>query len=440
MGYGGTKTEAQRLVDEMSKMTDIQKELGIEVKEGDLSFGNLANAISVAQKRMGVMGTTAKEADGTLTGSFASMSAAFENFKADLAMGNDVTTDVEALVGAVITNFQNMIPMIGNVLTALPGALKQAFATLADNFDLNEVTNIIIEKIEMLPDLIGQFADWLQAKADGEGESKFGAAVGAIIVALGRAFIASLPAIASSLDAGFQILIELLGSLGAVILTAFDGWVNTYLLPKGQEIITAIGNGIQAAWEQMKTYAAGIVDKVKEGVTANLTKILTAGRELVGKFGDGIRNAIGTLTSIGMNIVQGIWSGISGGLSWIKNMITGWVGNVLAFIKNLFGIHSPSSVMADEIGRWIPPGIAVGIDANTDALKDSMKNLEAETVSAFNVGDFTRQLSYQPAEPARQVSTSFVIYGAEHQDEKAIARYVKNVILGDVIDKELAYA
>ena len=63
--YGGTKEEMQRLIEDASKMTDVMDELGIKVEAGDLSFANIANAISVVQSNMGVMGTTAKEASAT---------------------------------------------------------------------------------------------------------------------------------------------------------------------------------------------------------------------------------------------------------------------------------------------------------------------------------------------------------------------------------------
>ena len=66
--------------------------------------------------------------------------------------------------------------------------------------------------------------------------------------------------------------------------------------------------------------------------------------------------------TIGDNVVKGIWNGISNGYSWIKNKIKGWVGDVLSFVKKLFGIKSPSTVFRDEIGEMLPPGIGEGFD------------------------------------------------------------------------------
>ena len=90
------------------------------------------------------------------------------------------------------------------------------------------------------------------------------------------------------------------------------------------------------------------------------------------------RREIGHLVSsfgtIGRNIVQGIWSGISGSLSWIKSMITGWVGNVKNFLKSLFGINSPSTWARDMLGVNIARGIGVGFEDEMVAVERSMED------------------------------------------------------------------
>ncbi len=80
-------------------------------------------------------------------------------------------------------------------------------------------------------------------------------------------------------------------------------------------------------------------------------------------------------TNIGSNIVEGIWSGISSGYNWIKEKITGWVGDVLGFFKTLFGIHSPSTVMRDEIGKMLGAGMAEGIMDSRKAVNGAVQQL-----------------------------------------------------------------
>jgi len=370
LGYGGTKEEMARL------LADAEKFSGVKYDMSNLS--DVYEAIHVIQEELDVAGTTAKEASTTLSGSFSAMKASWENLKGAMATGSGIGQAIEDLVQTIPTYLSNLIPMIGNVLSSLPDVLSSVFESLVGNIDINVISEAIIAKIQQLPDLIGKFAEWLQAKAEGDGESQFGNAVGAIIVALGKAFIASLPAIVSALDAGFQILVEMIGGMLANMLSAFDSWINTSVLPKGREIVESIKAGIVQKWDEIKQAARDLIERIKEGITARLANMKLAGRNILNSIKDGIRGVISSLASIGMDIVRGIWSGISGGLGWIKNMIRGWIGNVKDFLKSLFGINSPSKWAADVIGAMIPAGIAVGIEDNGGVIRSAMGDLRDE--------------------------------------------------------------
>jgi len=97
----------------------------------------------------------------------------------------------------------------------------------------------------------------------------------------------------------------------------------------------------------------------------------------VGAIVDQIKQAPAKMLAIGQNIVKGIWNGISNSFQWIKNKLSEWIGNVVAFIKKLFKIGSPSKLMAEEVGRFLPPGISVGVDANAYLVEDSFRDMAA---------------------------------------------------------------
>lgn len=86
-------------------------------------------------------------------------------------------------------------------------------------------------------------------------------------------------------------------------------------------------------------------------------------------------NAASSMLSIGKNIVSGLWNGISNSFQWIKDKISGWVGNVMDFIKGLFGIHSPSTVMRDEVGKMLGLGMAEGIADSRNAVNGAVRKL-----------------------------------------------------------------
>lgn len=103
LGYGGTKSELKRLIKDSAQMKDVQDELNVSVKEGDLSFGNIINAISVMQKHLGITGTTAKEAAETFSGSFAAMKASLSNVLGKMALGQDIKPALNQLAETTST-------------------------------------------------------------------------------------------------------------------------------------------------------------------------------------------------------------------------------------------------------------------------------------------------------------------------------------------------
>ena len=436
LGFAGNQ---QGMIDLINASGILGK--NIESLDG-ITFDQMLSAIHEVQTQLNVSGTTAKEAATTFEGSLNAMKSAWENLKAATATGGDVGGAVQAMSETFTTFMQNLIPMIGNVLKTLPGALSSIFGTIAQNFDLTAFTDAIIAKLEQLPDLIAKFAEWLQAKADGEGDSKFGAAAGAIILALGKAVIASLPALLSAVEAAFQMLIEFLGTALAGLLSAFDDWVNTKVLPEGKAFVDRIKEGIAAKWSEILNAGRDLVQKVIDGVKQRFANLQANGREIITNIKNGLLAAVAGMATIGMDIVRGIWSGISGGLSWIKNMISGWIGNVKDFIKSLFGISSPSKWGRDVIGAMIPEGIAIGIEDNTGVIDEAMQGLRLSAYDSMNVPDMVNNFSYagEAATAAQAGGINITIYGADHQDEMAIARYVERVIAENVKRKGLAYA
>lgn len=123
LGYGGTKSEMERL------MKDAEKLTGEHYTVGD--FADTVKAIHAIQESLGITGTTAREASTTLSGSFSSMKAAWTDFKGNLADGElDITPSLQGLARTTSTFlFGNFIPMVTNVLSKLP----QAFSTLMDS-------------------------------------------------------------------------------------------------------------------------------------------------------------------------------------------------------------------------------------------------------------------------------------------------------------------
>ena len=148
LGYGGTKTEMERLIKDASRMKDVQQKLGVTVDESSLSFANIVNAISVVQSSMGIMGATAEEASTTIEGSVNAMKSAWKNLLVGIADDNaDFKTLVNNFVDSAITAGDNLIPRLETVLDGLGTLITTGSETI-----LPKVIDILMDNLPSLID------------------------------------------------------------------------------------------------------------------------------------------------------------------------------------------------------------------------------------------------------------------------------------------------
>lgn len=194
---------------------------------------------------------------------------------------------------------------------------------------------------------------------------------------------------------------------------------------------TMLGDAIVKGADKLLTGGATVAANFIEGIASKISGIIAKGREAVAAFASGVRNAVGSVISAGMNLVQGIWQGISNGLGWIKGKITGWVGNVVAFIQNLFGIDSPSTVMRDEVGQFMALGIGEGF-------VNAMGGVERDMVNAMpDLGGFrgTYSLTANSAESAQSGIVGEI--AAIREEIKNMKIYLDTGVLVGAMDSRL---
>jgi phage-related protein len=462
LGYGGTKTEMERLLADAEKLSGVHYDID--------NLADVYNAVSVIQDKLGITGTTAKEAASTFSGSMASMKATAQNVLGKMALGEDIGPALQALGESVKTFVTgNLVPMLFNVLYALPGLADQMlgmFMKLIDRLpgllrrgteaamhiltglmeqlptlfaDVLPAVNTVVLALArtapglisaftgMLPELISSFTTFLPLLLD-SGMQLLTAVADGIIQAL-PTLTAQLPVLITSLltfvtenlptiiETGVQILLALIDGLVQAIpalATAIPQIVQSVvtlimtnlptIITAGIQILTALINGIIAALPQLIVMIPNILQSLRVAILENLGVLIEGGVHILTAIVDGILSRIGTLIkagielvstiweqlkaapkkmlTVGADVVKGIWSGISGSFTWIKNKLSEWIGNITDFIKKLFKIGSPSKLMADEIGKFLPAGIAVGVDANAtlvdDAFQDMAGKIDAE--------------------------------------------------------------
>ena len=99
----------------------------------------------------------------------------------------------------------------------------------------------------------------------------------------------------------------------------------------------------------------------------------------------GFLNYLGNMADVGLNLVKGIWNGISNATGWILDKIRGFGQSVLDGIKSFFGIHSPSTLFKDEIGKNLALGVSEGFsDEMDDVIKDMQDAMPTELDTNIN--------------------------------------------------------
>lgn len=286
LGYGGTKTELERLLKDAE---EYQKTLGVTADYSADSFSDIVEAIDVVQQKMGIAGATQAEAATTVEGSLNTLKASWDNLVVSFGQGGEA---MDAAMDQFFESFEiaadQVLPVVERVLTGIAEMLPTFVSKL----------------IEMLPGLVST-----------------------LIPAILDAAISLVFAIIESLPEFAQMIIENIPVIIQMIIEAIPRLV--------VELLAAVFN-------------------------------------------------------IGVELVKGFWDGILSMGQWLWDQITGFFGGIIDGIKGIFGIHSPSRVFKEEIGKNLALGIGEGFSEEMDKVSREMKdslgsvtgNLSAEITTA----------------------------------------------------------
>ena len=308
LGYGGTKTEMERL------LADAEKISGQKYDINNLS--DVYEAIHVIQEEMDITGTTSKEAASTLSGSFSSMKAAAENFLGDLALGRNVgpaMVDLAESAGTFL--FDNLLPAIGRVFAYLPQAISALIQTGLPKFMASGsemVTGLVSGIQTAAPQLAKKIPELVQQGMD--------------------AISQNLPNI----------------------------------MAKGRDMIVGLVQGITSNLPAFIDAVANIASKIPEFLKQNQPKIAAEGGKLIGQLAVGlIKNLpkiIVAVAKLGLTIISTILKNIPAmlktGKTLVFNFAKGLGGAALAAVKSaakkiVTGLISPISTIGGKIKGYV---------------------------------------------------------------------------------------
>lgn len=422
LGYGGTKTEMERLLKDAEKLTG---------KKYDVSnFADITEAIHEIQVASNIAGTTQAEAMGTIEGSIKATKSAWSNLITGLATDgadlsqlvmnlfsslvgdgdgnggvvNNVLKAVDRVVDAVFEALPMILDGISEQLPAFLESGSKIITKLVDGLTTNipmimsavmEIINMLVSTIiQNLPQIMQMGTQLIVSLVQGIAE-QLPTLIPQMIDVLVLMVTTLLDNIDLIIDAGIQLILGLADGLINALPDLIDKipeiidkliMAITDNLPKiieaGITLTVKLAVGLVQAIPQLVAKIPQIIGSLVKGIGNYFGKMLNVGKELLGKVKDGIVSGISGMANVGKDLVKGLWNGIKNAKDWVMDKIKGFGSSIVKGIKGIFGIHSPSTVFRDEIGSNLAKGIGVGF---TSEMKDVNSMIQNSLPTDFDI-------------------------------------------------------
>lgn len=399
LGYGGTKTEMERLLSDAEKLTGVHYDIS--------NLSDVYNAIHAIQDNLGVTGTTAEEAEKTISGSVNSMKAAFDNFlngsggPEELAdsVTNVLSNVSDAIVKlapniltGIVTLVEKLLPQVAKILVDLIPQLLDAVSNMIDSL-LNMVTQDLSGVQEVLTTLINKIVEFFTTNLPKILELGI-----QLIVALAKGISESLP----------TLIPQIIDCIVTIVETLVDNL--DLIIDAGIELIIALIEGLTDpdTIEKLIETIPILIIKIVEAVIKSLPKVIEAGAKIVlslgqgimtyyikvgewmGKIADAIKEKIGNLGSKaiewGKDMIQGFIDGIKAKISKLGEAVKG----VADKIKNFLHFSKPDIGPLRDYETWMPDmikGMVKGINKSSYLLENATNKMAQKMANKLSFND-----------------------------------------------------
>ena len=382
----------------------------------ELTSSDILDILEKAAEQYGVLGKTAEEAMKTIQGSTNATKAAWTNLVTGIADDNaDFDKLVSDFVDSVGAMFDNLLPRIITSLEGVGELIPKLFEILNEHLPelieglqniLNSLMTSIVEILPQMAPFITQILLTIVQLITDNLPTILQAGITiltTLIQGITQALPDLIPAMIDALllmvetlidninliiDAGIQLiiglaegLIEALPQLIDKIPEIIDKLINAIIenLPKiiemGITLIIKLAEGLIKAIPQLISKVPQIITSLLNAITSGgFSKMLNAGKDLLNKVKEGITNGISKIADVGKDLVKGLWNGIKNAKDWVLDKIKGFGKSILNGIKDFFGIHSPSKLFRDEIGKNLILGVGVAFEKDDDLINKQIND------------------------------------------------------------------
>ena len=302
---------------------------------------------------------------------------------------NNLVTGFVQAIPEMLPKILDFIQQIGEQLAAAaPVMIQKGFELLSKLVE--GITTAIPILIAKVPEIISTFANIINDNFPtilAKGVELIGQLILGIIKAI-PTLVANIPKIITAIVDVIEAFNWL--NLGKTIIQAFGKGIKAmvgFVKGAGKNVYEGIHNAIKNLPTLLRdigrTAMTGLSNVIKTAVVAVKNAATSVGTGIL----KALKNIPSRVISIGKNIVKGLWNGISNMVGWMTNKVKSFASSILGGIKDALGIHSPSRVMRDEVGKMMALGTGAGFEENlpvddmSTSVSDSVKKLQRKAVS-----------------------------------------------------------
>ena len=371
LGYGGTKTEMERLLADATKISGVKYDIN--------NLKDVYEAIHVIQDNLGITGTTAKEASTTIEGSMNAAKAAYDNFLNGSGSAKDFA---DALVTAAVNvgkNLGEIIPRLAETIPEVLNTLWQEFQSGGDRFlkaGANIVTNLATGVLSKLPSLITTVTSFIPmiASTISSRAPEIAQSAVSIITSIANGITQSIPKILESIA-------PIAASIGQGIMQAAPA-----LMSAGMQIIQQVGDSISQYAPNLIPKALEMIGQLAMGLIQNLPQLISTGIQIITAIAQGIINSIPVLITYVPQIINGLCAALDTGLMQLlaagAKIILNLVQGIIQAIPQLIAAL-PQIVLA-IINVFTHINLLSAGKALIISLKNGIVSAKGSVVSAFN--------------------------------------------------------
>lgn len=289
-------------------------------------------------------------------------------------IANFFTQTIPNAIQSVIQWFQQLPSAIGtalsNLITSI-GTWAVSFGQSALQAGQQFLTNLGT----FLMQLPGNIWNWLTSTV--ASVASWAAQMGANALSAGSQFLSNVGTFISQLPSNVGSWLS--GAISAA--ASFVGQMASNAVNAGSRFLSSIGSYISQVPGRIGAGLSGAISAVGSFASSMASGALRAGQQFLSNLVNTLASIPGRMVSIGSQIVHGIISGITGSIGKVGSAILGGVKDAISGVKNFLGIHSPSRLFRDQIGRNIGLGLAQGISNSQAAVMSSMNGMASDIAS-----------------------------------------------------------